>query len=169
MNFCFWQMVLQDAVLQNDFRPQAKNASLHIKLLRRKLIQATRFRRHTRSRQLATLTAHIRLINRQVKEAHKRLETLTARIPTRETDPGQQKQRDVEITHPCRQWEGSSSQVSLRNGVGSSRATSVDARPLTRITRIKGSRDRIHRKIRRIKDEEAILIRAWTAPVVLRS
>jgi hypothetical protein len=36
----------------------------------------------------------------------------------------------------------------------------VDARPLTRITRIKGSRDRIHRKIRRIKDEEAILIRA---------
>ena len=49
------------------------------------------------SAHLATLIARIRLINRQLKDAHQRLDTLTARIPSQETEPGQQKQRDVEI------------------------------------------------------------------------
>jgi transposase len=49
------------------------------------------------SAHLATLIARIRLINRQLKDAHQRLDSLTARIPTQETEPGQQKQRDVEI------------------------------------------------------------------------
>jgi len=49
------------------------------------------------SAHLATLIARIRLINRQLKDAHQRLDTLIARIPSQETEPGQQKQRDVEI------------------------------------------------------------------------
>jgi transposase len=49
------------------------------------------------SAHLATIIARIRLINRQLKDAHQRLDTLIARIPSQETEPGQQKQRDVEI------------------------------------------------------------------------
>jgi transposase len=44
------------------------------------------------------LIASIRLINRQLKQSHHKLDALTARlIPTEETEPGQQKQHDVEI------------------------------------------------------------------------
>jgi transposase len=47
---------------------------------------------------IATLMPRIRLVNRQLKQAHHRLDALTARlIPTEETEPGQQKQHDVEI------------------------------------------------------------------------
>ena len=50
------------------------------------------------SAHIATLIARIRLINRQIKEAHHRLDALTARlIPTDEAEPGQTKQHDVEI------------------------------------------------------------------------
>jgi transposase len=47
---------------------------------------------------IATLIARTRLVNRQIKEAHQRLDALTARlIPTEEAEPGQKKQHDVEI------------------------------------------------------------------------
>jgi len=47
---------------------------------------------------LVTLIARIRLINHQLKVAHQRLDSLIARlVPARETETGQQKQRDVEI------------------------------------------------------------------------
>ena len=47
---------------------------------------------------ITTLVARIRLVNRQLKQAHQRLDALTARlIPAEETEPGQQKQHDVEI------------------------------------------------------------------------
>lgn len=50
------------------------------------------------SAHIAALIARIRLVNRQLKQAHQRLDTLTARlIPTEETEPGQRKQHDVEI------------------------------------------------------------------------
>ncbi len=50
------------------------------------------------SAHIATRIARIRLMNRQIKEAHHRLDALTARlIPTDEAEPGQQKQHDVEI------------------------------------------------------------------------
>jgi transposase len=50
------------------------------------------------SAHVATLMARIRLINRQLKQAHHQLDVLTARlIPDEETEPGQQKQHDVEI------------------------------------------------------------------------
>jgi len=44
------------------------------------------------------LVARIRLVNRQLKQAHHQLDALTARlIPTEEAGPGQTKQHDVEI------------------------------------------------------------------------
>jgi transposase len=47
---------------------------------------------------VATLIARIRLVNQQLKEAHHRLEALTARlISSEEAEPGQRKQHDVEI------------------------------------------------------------------------
>jgi transposase len=47
---------------------------------------------------IATLVARIRLVNRQIKQAHHRLDALTARlVPSAEAEPGQKKQHDVEI------------------------------------------------------------------------
>ena len=50
------------------------------------------------SAHVAALIARIRFVNRQLKEAHGRLDTLTARlIPAEQAEPGQKKQHDVEI------------------------------------------------------------------------
>jgi transposase len=68
-----------------------------LEVLRRPPVQVAAGTIEAASAHLATLIARIRLINRQLKDAHQRLDTLTARIPTQETEPGQQKQRDVEI------------------------------------------------------------------------
>lgn len=46
---------------------------------------------------IATLVARIRLVNRQVAGAHRQIDTLTARLVSEETEPGQEKQCDVEI------------------------------------------------------------------------
>lgn len=47
---------------------------------------------------VVTLIARIRLLNRQLKQAHGQLDALTARlVPTEESEPGQHKQHDVEI------------------------------------------------------------------------
>jgi transposase len=47
---------------------------------------------------IVTLIARIRLINRQLADAHHQLDALTARLgATEETEPGQPKQRDAEI------------------------------------------------------------------------
>ncbi|MHA6687494.1 transposase [Mesorhizobium sp. A556] len=47
---------------------------------------------------IVTLIRRIRLVNRQLKEAHQRLDILTARLmETEDNTPGQQKQHDVEI------------------------------------------------------------------------
>lgn len=46
---------------------------------------------------IATLVARIRLINRQISEAHQQLDSLTQRLGAEETQPGQQKQRDADI------------------------------------------------------------------------
>jgi transposase len=68
-----------------------------LEVLRRPPVQLAAGTIEAASAHLATLIVRIRLINRQLKDAHQRLDTLTARIPTQETEPGQQKQRDVEI------------------------------------------------------------------------
>lgn len=50
------------------------------------------------SAHIAALIARLRLVNRQLGQAHARLDALTARlIPTDEAEPGQKKQHDVEI------------------------------------------------------------------------
>jgi transposase len=47
---------------------------------------------------VATLVARVRLVNRQLNQAHHQLDALTARLmPTEEAEPGQRKQHDVEI------------------------------------------------------------------------
>jgi transposase len=47
---------------------------------------------------IATLLARIRLLNRQLGQAHEKLDALTARlVPSEEAEPGQRKQHDVEI------------------------------------------------------------------------
>jgi transposase len=68
-----------------------------LEVLRRPPVQVAAGTIEAASAHLATLIARIRLINRQLKDAHQRLDTLIARIPSQETEPGQQKQRDVEI------------------------------------------------------------------------
>jgi transposase len=51
------------------------------------------------SAHVAALVARIRLVNRQIKQAHQRLDVLTARLASasQESEPGQRKQHDVEI------------------------------------------------------------------------
>ena len=67
-------------------------------VLRRPPVQVAAGTIEAASAHLATLIARIRLVNRQLKDAHQRLDSLTARlIPTQETEAGQQKQHDVEI------------------------------------------------------------------------
>jgi len=50
------------------------------------------------SAHVASLIARIRLLNRQIKDAHRRIESLTARLmPSEDAEPGQTKQHDAEI------------------------------------------------------------------------
>ncbi|WGS19251.1 MULTISPECIES: IS110 family transposase [unclassified Bradyrhizobium] len=50
------------------------------------------------SAHIATLIARVRLVNRQLRQAHHQLDTLTARlVATDEAEPGHRKQHDVEI------------------------------------------------------------------------
>ncbi len=50
------------------------------------------------SAHVALLVPRIRLLNRQIRDAHRRIETLTARLmPSEEAEPGQNKQHDAEI------------------------------------------------------------------------
>jgi transposase len=50
------------------------------------------------SAHIATLITRIRLVNQQLKQAHQKLDVLTARlVPTEEAEPGQTKQHDVEV------------------------------------------------------------------------
>jgi hypothetical protein len=69
-----------------------------IDVLRKPPVQVAAGTIEAASAHIATLIARIRLVNRQLKNAHQRLDILTARlIPTAETEPGQKKQHDVEI------------------------------------------------------------------------
>jgi transposase len=67
-------------------------------VLRKSPVQVAAGTAEAASSHIATLIARIRLVNRQLKEAHHRLDALTLRlIPSEETEPGQRKQHDVEI------------------------------------------------------------------------
>jgi transposase len=49
------------------------------------------------SAHIATLSARIRLVNQQLKDAHRQLDSLTARLIPSDTGPGPKRQHDVEI------------------------------------------------------------------------
>jgi len=69
-----------------------------INVLHKPSVQVTPGTIEAASAHVATLIARIRLVNRQLTEAHRRLDELTARlVPTEEVEPGQRKQHDVEI------------------------------------------------------------------------
>lgn len=67
-------------------------------VLRKPPLQVTAGTVEAASAHIATLIARIRLVNRQVEQAHRRLDSLTARlIPPEDAAPGQSKQHDAEI------------------------------------------------------------------------
>ena len=75
-------------------------------VLRKPPVQVAAGTTEAASAHITTLIARIRLVNQQLREAHRQLDALTARlIPSEETGLGQRKQHDV---IPCREWEGSS-------------------------------------------------------------
>jgi transposase len=74
-------------------------AAAHVlETLRKPPVQVTAGTTEAARAHVATLIARVRLVNRQLKEAHHQLDRLTAKlISTEETEPGQSKQHDVEI------------------------------------------------------------------------
>lgn len=67
-------------------------------VLRQKPLQLAPGATEAATAHVATLVARIRLVNRQLKEAHQRIDTLTTSLsPAEETEAGQNKQHDVEI------------------------------------------------------------------------
>lgn len=73
------------------------DAAYVLDVLRRPAVQVAAGTTEAACAHIATLIARIRLVNRQITDAHQRLDTLTARLMPQETEPGQDKQRDVEI------------------------------------------------------------------------
>ena len=69
-----------------------------IAVLRQPSVQVSAGTTQAASAHIATLTARIRLVNRQIRQAHQQLDELTDRlIPREEAEPGQARQHDVEI------------------------------------------------------------------------
>ena len=69
-----------------------------IAMLRQTSVQVSAGTTQAASAHIATLTARIRLVNRQIRQAHQQLHELTDRlIPREEAEPGQARQHDVEI------------------------------------------------------------------------
>jgi transposase len=67
-------------------------------VLRKPPVQVAAGTAEAASAHIATLIARIRLVNGQLKQAHRQLDALTARLmPAEEAGAGQQKQHDVEI------------------------------------------------------------------------
>ena len=61
------------------------------------------------SAQIATLITRIRLVNRQLKQAHHKLDaTVTASSRPRRPSRGRGSSMTWRSSHPCREWEGSS-------------------------------------------------------------
>ena len=86
------------AKLLKRHRIRRFDAAQVLDVLRKPPVQVAAGTTEAASAHIATLIARIRLVNQQLKEAHQRLDTLTARlIPTEEAEPGQTKQHDVEI------------------------------------------------------------------------
>jgi transposase len=86
------------AKLLRRHRIRRFDAAQVLSLLRSEPIKVAPGTAEAASAHIATLIARIRLVNRQLKDAHRQLDVLTGRlIPAEETEPGQGQQRDVEI------------------------------------------------------------------------
>ena len=69
-----------------------------IAVLRQTSVQVAAGTTQAASAHIATLTARIRLVNRQIRQAYQQLDTLTDRLaPSEQAEPGQARQHDVEI------------------------------------------------------------------------
>ena len=74
------------------------NAAHIIAVLRQTSVQVSAGTTQAASAHIATITARIRLVNRQIRQAHQQLDKLTDRIaPSEQAEPGQARQHDVEI------------------------------------------------------------------------
>lgn len=86
------------AKLLKRHRIRRYEAAHVLDVLRRPPVQVAAGTTEAAGAHITTLIARIRLVNHQIKDAHQRLDTLTARlIPTEEAEPKQDKQHDVEI------------------------------------------------------------------------
>ena len=86
------------AKLLKRHRIRRFDAAHVLDVLRKPAVQVARGTVEAASAHIKTLVARIRLVNRQIKEAHSRLDALTARlIPAEEAGAAQHKQHDVEI------------------------------------------------------------------------
>jgi transposase len=86
------------AKLLKRHRIRRFDAAHVLNVLRKPPVQVTAGTIEAASAHVATLIARIRLVNRQIAQAHERLDSLTARlIPPQEAAPGQIKQHDAEI------------------------------------------------------------------------
>lgn len=86
------------AKLLKRHRIRRLDAAHVLSVLRKPPLQVTAGTIEAASAHIATLIARIRLVNRQIENAHQRLDSLTARlIPPEEAAPGQSKQHDAEI------------------------------------------------------------------------
>src|SRR5271157_6496807 len=86
------------AKLLKRHRIRRFDAAHVLDVLRKPAVQVAGGTVEAASAHIKTLVARIRLVNGQVKEAHRRLDALTARlIPAEDAGAGQQKQHDVEI------------------------------------------------------------------------
>lgn len=69
-----------------------------IAVLRQTSVQVSAGTTQAASAHIATITARIRLVNRQIRQAHQQLDKLTDRLaPSEQAEPGQARQHDVEI------------------------------------------------------------------------
>jgi transposase len=86
------------AKLLKRHRIRRLDAASIVEALRKPPVQVAAGTVEAASAHIASLVPRIRLVNRQLKDAHSRIDVLTARLmPAEETKPGQKKQHDAEI------------------------------------------------------------------------
>ena len=86
------------AKLLKRHRIRRLDAASILEALRRPPVRVAAGTVEAASAHIASLIPRLRLLNRQIKDAHRRIDALTARLmPAEETEPGQAKQHDAEI------------------------------------------------------------------------
>ena len=86
------------AKLLKRHRIRRFDAAFVVNTLRRPPVRVAAGTVEAASAHVALLVPRIRLLNRQIKDAHRRIDGLTARLmPAEEAEPGQKKQHDAEI------------------------------------------------------------------------